>query len=186
MALVSAWRHGGIVASLVLDGPCNGEHLRTWVAQGLIPDLREGDIVVMNNLGSHKAPAIRQATRAAYAQLLYLPAWSPGLNLIAQVIAKLKHHRRKAAERTREAVWRRIGSRLDQCTPEKCENQIRNTGYGWSKLMLLHGHLNRLRAGAGNPERSARTRFPPLHRARRHGPVKKPYSCSRKLSTAAR
>jgi transposase len=84
----------------------------------------------MDNLGSHKAPAIRQAIRAAGAKLFYLPAYSPDLNPIEQVIAKLKHLLRKAAERTREAVWRRIGSLLEQFTPQECENYIRNSGYG--------------------------------------------------------
>ena len=84
----------------------------------------------MDNLGSHKAPAIRQAIRAAGAKLFYLPAYSPDLNPIEQVIAKLKHLLRKAAERTKDAVWRRIGSLLDQFTPQECENYIRNSGYG--------------------------------------------------------
>jgi transposase len=84
----------------------------------------------MDNLGSHKAPAIRQAIRAAGAKLFYLPAYSPDLNPIEQVIAKLNHLLRKAAERTGEAVWRRIGSLLDQFTPQECENYIRNAGYG--------------------------------------------------------
>lgn len=84
----------------------------------------------MDNLGSHKAPAIRQAIRAAGAKLFYLPAYSPDLNPIEQVIAKLKHLLRRAAERTKEAVWQRIGSLLDQFTPQECENYIRNAGYG--------------------------------------------------------
>jgi transposase len=84
----------------------------------------------MDNLGSHKAPAIRQAIRAAGAKLFHLSAYSPGLNPIEQVIAKLKHLHRKAAERTKEAVWRRIGSLLGQFSPQECENYIRNAGYG--------------------------------------------------------
>ena len=118
------------LAPWVIDGPINGESLRTYVEQVLVPELRPADIVVMDNLGSHKAPAIRQAIRAAGAKLFYLPAYSPDLNPIEQVIAKLKHLLRKAAERTREAVWRRIGSLLDQFTPQECENYIRNSGYG--------------------------------------------------------
>ncbi len=84
----------------------------------------------MDNLDSRKAPAIRQAIRAVGAKLFYLPAYSPDLNPIEQVIAKLKHLLRKAAERTKEAVWRRIGSLLNQFTPQVCENYIRNAGYG--------------------------------------------------------
>jgi transposase len=130
MTFVAALRHDGIVAPWVIDGPINGASFRTYVEQVLVPELREGDIVVMDNLGSHKAPAIRQAIRAAGAKLFYLPAYSPDLNPIEQVIAKLKHLLRKAAERTKEAVWRRIGSLLEQFTPQECENYIRNSGYG--------------------------------------------------------
>ena len=130
MTFVAALRHDGIVAPFVLDGPINGESFRAYVEQVLVPDLRKGDIVIMDNLGSHKAPAIRQAIRAAGAKLFYLPAYSPDLNPIEQVIAKLKHLLRKAAERTKQAVWRRIGSLLDHFTPQECENYIRNAGYG--------------------------------------------------------
>jgi transposase len=130
MTFVAALRHDAIVAPWVIDGPINGESFRTYVEQVLVPELRQGDIVVMDNLGSHKAPAIRQAIRAAGAKLFYLPAYSPDLNPFEQVIAKLKHLLRKAAERTKEAVWRRIGSLLDQFTPQECENYIRNAGYG--------------------------------------------------------
>lgn len=130
MTFIAALRHDGIVAPWVIDGPINGAGFRTWVEQVLVPDLRAGDIVILDNLGSHKAPAIRQAIRAAGAKLFYLPAYSPDLNPIEQVIAKLKHLLRKAAERTKEAVWRRIGSLLEQFTPQECENYIRNAGYG--------------------------------------------------------
>ena len=130
MTFVGALHHDGIIAPWVIDGPINGESFRTYVEQVLVPELREGDIVVMDNLGSHKAPAIRRAIRAAGAKLFYLPAYSPDLNPIEQVIAKLKHLLHKAAERTKEAVWRRIGSLLDNFTPQECENYIRNAGYG--------------------------------------------------------
>ena len=127
---VAGLRTSGIVAPLVLDGPINGEAFEAYVQQVLVPTLQKGDIVVMDNLGSHKTPAIRQAIRAAGAKLFYLPAYSPDLNPIEQVVAKLKHLLRKAAERTKEAVWRRIGSLLDQFTPQECQNYIRNAGYG--------------------------------------------------------
>jgi transposase len=130
MTFVAALRHDRIVAPWVIDGPINGESFRTYVERVLVPELREGDIVILDNLGSHKAPAIRKAIRAAGAKLFYLPAYSPDLNPIEQVIAKLKHLLRKAAERSREAVWRRIGSLLDQFSPQECENYIRNAGYG--------------------------------------------------------
>jgi transposase len=130
MTFVAALRHDGIVAPWVIDGPINGESFRTYVEQVLVPELREGDIVLLDNLGSHKAPAIRQAIREAGAKVFFLPAYSPDLNPIEQVIAKLKHLLRKAAERTKETVWRRIGTLLDQLTPQECENYIRNAGYG--------------------------------------------------------
>ena len=130
MTFVAALRHDGLVAPWVIDGPINGESFRTCVGQVLVLELREGDIVIPDNLGSHEAPAIRQPIRAAGAKLFCLPASSPDLNPIKQVIAKLEHLLRKAAERTKEAVWRRIGSLLDQFSPQECENYIRNSGYG--------------------------------------------------------
>lgn len=130
MTFVAALRCDGIVAPWVIDGPINGSIFRTYVEKVLVPTLHPEDVVVMDNLGSHKSPAIRQAIRAAGAKLFYLPAYSPDLNPIEQAIAKLKHLLRKAAERTKEAVWQRIGSLLDQFTPKECENYIRNAGYG--------------------------------------------------------
>ena len=109
----------------------------------LPPTLRKDDIVILDNLGSHKATAIRNAIRAAGARLLFLPAYSPDLNPIEHIraftrtngvhalkFAKLKHLLRKAAERSKEAVWRRIRTLLDQSTPQECENYLRNSGYG--------------------------------------------------------
>jgi len=130
MTFVAALRHDGISAPRVLDGPVNGESLRTHAAQVLVPELRGGDIVGMDNPGSHRAPAIGRAIRAAGAKLFHLPACAPGLTPIEQVSARLKHLLRKAAERTREAVWRKIGSLLDRFTPQECETHIRIAGYG--------------------------------------------------------
>ena len=130
MTFVAALRQDGIVAPWVIDGPINGSIFQTYVEQVLVPTLRPGDIVILDNLGSHKAPAIRKAIRAAGARLLFLPAYSPDLNPIEQVFAKLKHLLRKAAERSKEAVWRRIGDLLDLFTPQECENYLRNSGYG--------------------------------------------------------
>lgn len=130
MTFVAALRQDGIVAPWVIDGPINGEAFRIYVEQVLVPALRPDDIVILDNLGSHKAPAIRQAIRAAGARLLFLPAYSPDLNPIEQVFAKLKHLLRKAAERSKEAVWRRIGDLLELFTPQECENYLRNSGYG--------------------------------------------------------
>jgi transposase len=130
MTFVAALRHNGIVAPWVIDGPINGEAFRTYVEQVLVPELHEGDIVILDNLGSHKAPAIRHAIRAAGARQIFLPAYSPDLNPIEQVFAKLKHLLRKAAERSKDAVWRRVGDLLELFTPQECENYLRNSGYG--------------------------------------------------------
>ena len=115
---------------LTINGPITGESFRTCVEHVLVPELRPGDSVVMDNLGSHKAPAIRRAIRAAGAGLFCLSAWSPDPNPTLQAIARLKHLPRKAAERTKEAVWRRIAPLLEQFPPQDCETCIRNAGSG--------------------------------------------------------
>lgn len=130
MTFLAGLRHDGITAPLVLDGPINGESFRAYVEQMLVPTLKPGDIVVMDNLGSHKGPAIRVAIRGAGARLMFLPPYSPDLNPIEQVFAKLETLLRKAEERTIEAVWRRIGSLLDTFSPTECANYLRNSGYG--------------------------------------------------------
>jgi len=95
----------------------------------LAPALRPGDIVVMDNLGSHKGSAIRRAIRAAGARLLFLPPYSPDLNPIEQAFAKLKTLIRKAEERTVDGLWRRIGGLLEAFTPRECANYLRNSRY---------------------------------------------------------
>ena len=96
-----------------LDGPINGESFRTYVDQVLAPTLKPGDVVILDNLGSHKGKAVRRAIRASGARLLFLPPYSPDLNPIEQVFAKLKHLMRKAKERTVDATWKRTGSLLE-------------------------------------------------------------------------
>lgn len=120
----------GIVAPCVIDGPINGAVFRAWLVQFLIPTLRRGDIVVLDNLGSHKGHAVRCAIRAAGAHRLLLPPYSPDLNPIEQVFAKLKTLLRKADERSIAAVWNRIGSLLDEFSSAECANYIRHAGYG--------------------------------------------------------
>ncbi len=93
------------------------------------PTLSPGDVVIMDNLSSHKRPAVRRAIRSAGARLLFLPPYSPDLNPIERVFAKLKTLLRKANERTTEAVWKRIGSLLDAFPPAECANYITNSGY---------------------------------------------------------
>jgi transposase len=129
MTFLAALRHDGITAPFVLDGPINGEAFLAYVEQVLVPTLKPGDIVVMDNLGSHKNRAIRQAIRAAGARLMFLPPYSPDLNPIEQVFAKLKTLLRKAGERTVEAVWKRIGALLECFKPTEGANYVRNAGY---------------------------------------------------------
>lgn len=129
LTFLAALRHDRIDAPCVLDGPVNGQLFTAWVEQFLVPTLAPGDIVIMDNLGSHKGKAVRSAIRAAGAKLFFLPPYSPDLNPIEQVFAKLKLLLRKAGERTTEAVWRRIGSLLDAFPPQECANYLRNSGY---------------------------------------------------------
>jgi len=129
MTFLAALRCDRIDAPFVLDGPINGEWFLAYVEQVLIPTLSPGDIVVMDNLGSHKGKAVRRAIRTAGAHLIFLPPYSPDLNPIEQVFAKLKALLRKAAERTVEATWRRIGQLLDRFTPAECANYLANSGY---------------------------------------------------------
>ena len=123
-------RHDGIVAPLMLDGPINGEAFLAWTEQFLAPELRPGDIVVADRLSSHKGVAARQAIEARGAELMLLPPYSHDLNPIEQVFAKLKAFLRKAAPRTREALWRTIGEKLSMFTPAECRNYLRHCGYG--------------------------------------------------------
>ncbi len=129
LTFLAALRHDRIDAPCVLDGPINGRSFRAYVEQVLLPTLKPGDIVIMDNLGSHKSQAIRRILRAAGAKLLFLPPYSPDLNPIEQVFSKLKTLLRKAAERTVTATWQRIGQLLDAFTPQECANYVRNSGY---------------------------------------------------------
>ena len=130
MTFVAALRHDRVEAPWVLDGPINGAAFLTYVEKVLVPTLSPGDVVVMDNLASHKSPATRSAIRSAGAHLLFLPPYSPDLNPIEMAFAKFKHFLRKAGERTREAVWRRIGKILDLFSPNECSNYFTEAGYG--------------------------------------------------------
>ena len=118
-----------MIAPLVLDGPINGDRLpglcRANSRAGALP----GDVVVMDNLSSHKGQAVRQAIEAAGAKLLYLPPYSPDFNPIENAFAKLKALLRKAAERTIDGLWAAIGRRLDAFTPQECANYFAAAGY---------------------------------------------------------
>ena len=126
---VAALRTSGMVAPMVLDGPINGAAFQAYVDQVLVPELEPGDIVVMDNLGSHKGPGIRAAIEAAGASLLYLPPYSPDFNPIENAFAKLKAMLRKAAERTVDGLWNAIGRIIDTITPEECTNYFAAAGY---------------------------------------------------------
>jgi transposase len=126
---VAGLRNTGMVAPMVLDGPINGSLFQDYVEQVLVPELRPGDIVVMDNLGSHKGAGVRAAIEAAGASLLYLPPYSPDFNPIEQAFAKLKAMLRKAAERTLDDLWRSIGRIIDTFTPTECANYFVAAGY---------------------------------------------------------
>jgi transposase len=129
LTFLAALRSDRIAAPCVIDGPINGESFLAYVEQMLVPTLKPGDIVIMDNLGSHKGQAVRRAIRAAGAKLFFLPPYSPDLNPIEQVFAKLKTLLRKAAERTVEATWKRIGALLGCFTQQECANYFANAGY---------------------------------------------------------
>ena len=126
---VAALRLNRIEAPWLLEGPIDGESFRTYVARVLVPTLRSGDIVIMDNLGSHKGKAVRDLIRSVGAKLFFLPKYSPDLNPIEQAFAKLKHLLRKAAARTVETVCAAIGEILGAFTPQECANYFRNSGY---------------------------------------------------------
>jgi transposase len=126
---LAALRHDRIVAPWVLDGPIDGESFQIYVERVLLPTLKHGDIVIMDNLGSHKGKAVRRLIRSVGAKLIFLPKYSPDLNPIEQVFAKLKHLLRRAAARTVEAVCAAIGQLLQIFTPQECANFVENAGY---------------------------------------------------------
>jgi transposase len=126
---VAGLRLSGIVAPFVFDGPMTGEVFRVYVEQILGPELRPGDVVVMDNLAAHKSPGIAASIRAAGASLMHLPPYSPDLNPIEQAFAKLKTLLRKAAARTRDELWDTIGTLLDTFSPQECQNYITAAGY---------------------------------------------------------
>jgi transposase len=127
--LVAALRHDRITAPCVFDGAINGERFLAWVEQGLAPTLRRGDLVIMDNLPAHKVQGVREAVQARRARLLYLPPYSPDLNPIEQVFAKLKSLLRTAAKRTVDALWHAIGQALDAFSPSECNNYLAHAGY---------------------------------------------------------
>jgi transposase len=122
-------RNSSMVAPMVLDGPINGELFQAYVEQVLVPELHSGDIVIMDNLASHKGTAVRTAIEAAGASLLYLPPYSPDLNPNENAFAKLKARLRKAAARTVVTLWAAAAQIIDTFTPNECANYFASAGY---------------------------------------------------------
>lgn len=129
LTFLAALRHDRIDAPWLLDGPIDGDSFRSYVDNELVPTLAPGDIVIMDNLGSHKGKAVRQAIRGAGAKLFFLPKYSPDMNPIEQVFSKLKHLLRQAAPRTPDTVCDAIGQILDAYTSQECANYFKNAGY---------------------------------------------------------
>jgi transposase len=125
----AALRHDGLTAPMMLDGPMNGEAFLTYVAKVLVPTLKHGDIVVMDNLPSHKIAGIKETIEAAGATLCYLPPYSPDFNPIEQAFSKIKALLRKAAARTLDALWQAIADILNAFTAAECAAYFKNSGY---------------------------------------------------------
>ena len=129
MTFLAALRHDRIEAPWLIDGPINGERFLLYVEAVLLPTLQPGDIVIVDNLGSHKGKRTRATIRKAGAHLIFLPKYSPDLNPIEQVFSKLKHLLRKAAARTVETVCTAIGRLLGTFNAQECANYFKNAGY---------------------------------------------------------
>ena len=130
---VAGLRLSGLTAPMVLDGAMNGAAFRAYTEQFLAPSLEPGDIVIMDNLSSHKVAGVREAITAVDAYLLYLPPYSPDLNPIEQAFAKLKALLRKVSARTVDDLWAAIAEVIELFPPEECANYFRNSGYGFNQ-----------------------------------------------------
>ena len=137
MTFLAALRCDRVEAPWLIDGPINGERFLLYVEKVLVPTLKPGDIVVMDNLGSHKSKAVRRAIRAVGAYLFFLPKYSPDLNPIEQFFSKLKHWLRRATKRSMEALANAIASILDDVTATECANFFANAGYEGPKIIPL-------------------------------------------------
>ena len=127
--LVAGLRMSGMVAPMVLDGPINGDWFEAYVTHVLLPELRPGDIVIMDNLSSHKRPSVRERIEAAGASLCFLPPYSPDFNPIEKAFARLKAMLRKAEERTVSGLWSLIGRLVHIFLPDECANYFSSCGY---------------------------------------------------------
>jgi transposase len=129
MTFIAGLRQSGLTAPFVIDGPMNGEFFLIYIEQVLVPTLKKGDVVAMDNLPVHKVAGVREAIEKAGAKLLYLPPYSPDLNPIEQAFSKLKNLLRTAAARTSRVLRRAIKKALSAFSPEECANYLRNSGY---------------------------------------------------------
>ena len=127
--LVAGLRKTGMVAPMTLDGPINGDWFEAYIRHVLIPTLLPGDVVIMDNLSSHKRASVHEMIEAAGAELWFLPPYSPDFNPIEMAFAKLKALLRKAAERTVDGLWNAIGRFIDRFTPQECTNYFAACGY---------------------------------------------------------
>jgi transposase len=134
LTFLGALRCDRLTAPCVFDGPIDGECFRAYVEQQLVAVLRPGDIVIMDNLASHKSAALRRLIRLAGARLWYLPPYSPDLNPIEQAFAKIKHWMRAAQARSVEDTWHQVGSLVATITPDECQNYFVNAGYASVKM----------------------------------------------------
>jgi len=126
---LAALRHDGLTAPLVIDGAINGELFLAYVEQELVKTLKEGDIVVLDNLSSHKVAGVKEAIESAGAEVLYLPPYSPDFNPIELVFSKLKTLVRKLKLRTMEELWKKLGELGDVFSPSECKNYFKHAGY---------------------------------------------------------
>lgn len=126
---IAGLRHNGLTAPMVADGPMDGEMFLAYVRTFLCPTLRPGDIVIADNLSSHKVAGVAQAIAAAGARIVYLPPYSPDYNPIEKLFAKLKALLRREAKRTVAGLWAEIGHLLAEFSAEECENYFRSCGY---------------------------------------------------------
>jgi transposase len=137
MTFLAALRHDRVDAPWLIDGPIDGQSFLQYVEQVLAPTLKPGDLVIIDNLGSHKGKAVRQAIRAAGAKLFFLPKYSPDLNPIEKFFAKLKHWLRKAASRTVDAVYKAVAEILPLTSPAECSNYFAQAGYAQPQTITL-------------------------------------------------
>jgi transposase len=137
MTFLAALRHDQVTAPWLIDGPIDGQSFLQYVEEVLVPILKPGDIVIIDNLGSHKGKAVRHAIRAAGAKLFFLPKYSPDLNPIEKFFAKLKHWLRKAARRTVDAVYNAIVEILPTTTSQECANYFAEAGYAQPEPITL-------------------------------------------------